>query len=166
VVAVKFDELSHAFDFVGSAPPGENNAYISLDTGQIHWTSELGSLDEEVPDDLETSDRYLVVPHKTDLDLGRRLALRFAGSELPDCHDQVLAFFRRKGAYARFKELLESKGALERWYRYEAESIEKALKDWCVENGIRIIERDEDSAAQQTVAPDPSKRALPTRSGR
>jgi len=109
-------------------------------------------LDEEVPDDLETSDRYLVVPHKTDLDLGRSLALRFAGSELRDCHDQVLAFFRRRGAYARFKNLLESKGALQRWYKYEAESTEKALKDWCVENGIRIIERDEDSAAQHTAA--------------
>ena len=95
VVAVEFDELSHAFDFVGSAPPGEHNAYISLDTGQIHWSSESGSLDEEVPDDLETSDRYLVVPHKTDLDLGRSLALRFAGSELTDCQDHVPQSFRR-----------------------------------------------------------------------
>jgi hypothetical protein len=103
------------------------------------------------------------VPHKTDLDLGRRLALRFATSELPECHDQVVAFFRREGAYARFKELLESKGALERWYKYEAESIEKALRDWCLENGIQVIE---ESAAHQAVAPDPSKGASPTRSGR
>jgi len=163
VAAVKFDELSHAFDYVGSAPPGENNAYISLDTGEIYWTSELSSLDEEVPGDLETSDRYLSVPHKTDLDLGRSLALRFAASELPECHDQVVVFFRREGAYARFKELLESKGALEQWHKYEAESIDKALRDWCIENDIQVIE---ESAAQQTVAPDPSKRASPTRSGR
>ena len=145
MVAVKFDELSHAFDFVGSAPLGENNAYISLDTGEIYWTSELSPLDEEVPGDLETSDRYLSVPHKTDLDLGRSLALRFAASELPECRDQVVAFFRRAGAYARFKELLESKGALEQWYKYEAESIDKALREWCVENDIQVIE---ESAAQ------------------
>ena len=146
MVAVKFDELSHAFDFVGSAPPGENNAYISLDTGQIYWTSELSSLDEDIPDDLEASDRYLSVPHKTDLDLGGRLALHFAATELPECHDEVMAFFRRAGAYARFKELLESKGVLEQWYKYEAESIEKALREWCVGNGIQVIE---ESAAQQ-----------------
>ncbi len=140
MAAVKFDELSLAFDFVSSAPFGENNAYVSLDTGQIHWTSELGLSDKEVPDDLETSDRYLVVPHKINLDLGKRLALRFTQSELPDSYDQVLTFFRRKGAYARFKDLLESRGALERWYTYEAESIEKALRDWCVENDIQIRE--------------------------
>jgi hypothetical protein len=163
VIAVKFDDLSHAFDFVGSAPMGENNAYVSLDTGEIFWTSEISSLDEEVPGDLETSERYLLVPHKTDLDLGRSLALRFAASELPECHDQVVAFFRREGAYARFKGFLESKGALEQWYKYEAASIGKALRDWCVENGIQVIE---ESAAQATVAPGPSKRASPTRSGR
>ncbi len=163
MVTVKFGELSHAFDFVGSAPVGENNAYVSLDTGEIFWTSEIDSLDEEVPGDLETSDRYLSVPHKTDLDLGRSLALRFATGELPECHDQVVAFFRHEGAYARFKGLLESKGALEQWYKYEAESIDKALRDWCVENDIQVIE---ESAAQQTIAPDPSKRASPTRSGR
>jgi hypothetical protein len=59
VVAVKFDDLSLAFYFVGSAAPTQNNAYISLDTGQIYFTSELSPLDEEVPDDLETSDRYV-----------------------------------------------------------------------------------------------------------
>ena len=163
MVAVKFDELSDAFAFVGSASPGENNAYICLDTGRIYWTSELSSLDEEVPDDLETSDRYLSVPHKTDLDLGRRLALRFAASELPEWHDEVVAFFRRAGAYARFKELLESKRALEQWYKYEAEATEKALREWCVENGIQVIE---ESAPQQGLVPDPSKRASPTRQGR
>ena len=39
----------------------ENNAYISLDTGEIYWTSELNPVEEDVPDDLETSDRYLAI---------------------------------------------------------------------------------------------------------
>jgi len=138
VVAVKFDDLSLAFYFVSSAAPTENNAYISLDTGQIYFTSELSPLDEEVPDDLETSDRYVSLPHKVDLDLGKRLALRFAASELPYCRDRIADFFRHKGAYARFKDLLDSEGALERWYKYEAEATERALRDWCAENGIQL----------------------------
>ena len=154
MIAVKFDDLSLAFDFVGSAPPSENNAYISLDTGQVYWTSALNSLDEEVPRDLETSDRYLVLPHKAELDLGRDLALRFAVSELPHCYDQIAGFFRRKGAYARFKHLLDSEGALERWYKYEAAATEKALRDWCAENDIQLSERNGDSAAQPDVAPE------------
>ena len=140
MVAVKLDDLSMAFEFVGAGAPGENNAYISLDTGEIYWTSEMNPMDEEVPDDLETSDRYLSVPHKTDLDLGKRLALRFAARELPACYDQVAGFFHRKGAYARFKALLDSKGALDRWYAYEAESIEQALRAWCAEHGLELSE--------------------------
>ena len=88
MAAVKYDGLETAFAFVSSAPPTENAAYISLDTGTIYWTSEFNPLDEEVPDDLETSDRYIAVPHKNDLDLGRNLALRFVTQELPDQADQ------------------------------------------------------------------------------
>jgi len=138
MAAVKYDDLSLAFDFVGSASPTENNAYISLDTGEIFWTSELNSLEGKVPDDLETSDRYIAVPHKNDLDLGRDLALRFVTQELPERYEQVADFFRRKGAYARFKQLLESEGMLGKWYEFEAESVERALRAWCAENGIQI----------------------------
>ena len=65
MVAVKLDDLSLAFEFVGAGAPGENNAYISLDTGEISWTSEMDPMDEDLPDDRRTSDRYLSVPHKT-----------------------------------------------------------------------------------------------------
>jgi hypothetical protein len=58
----------------------------------------LNPVEEDVPDDLETSDRYIAIPHKNDLDLGRRLALRFAAQELPDRYEQAKDFFRRLSA--------------------------------------------------------------------
>jgi hypothetical protein len=115
------------FDFVGSAPPMEHNAFISLDTGQIYWTSELNPMEEGLPDDFETSDRYIAIPHKNDLDLGRDLALGFVARDLPKRYAQAEDIFRRKGAYARFKQLLESERVLEKWYKFESESVEKAL---------------------------------------
>ena len=147
VVAIPYDEIASAFEFVSSAAPAEHNAYISLDTGQIHWVSELLSVDEEIPADLDTSDRYICVPHKNDLDLGRKLVLRFVEREMPEAHDQVRAIFQRKGAYSRFKDLLESKRQLEKWYRFEAEAHDKALREWCAENGIQIIEKSGTAAA-------------------
>jgi hypothetical protein len=59
VVAVKYEDLSAAFDFVSFAAPmeQEHQAYISIDTGTIYRISELNPLEEEVPEDLETSDR-------------------------------------------------------------------------------------------------------------
>jgi len=43
-------------------------------------------------------------------------ALAFAADEIPDDYDRVAGFFRRRGAYGHFKDLLEMRGKLERWY--------------------------------------------------
>ena len=146
MVVVKCEDLSAAFDFVSFAAPMEHQAYISIDTGTIYWISELSPLEEEVPEDLETSDRYIAIPHKNDFDLGSDLALRFAAAELPDRYSMVAQFFRHRGGYARFKELLASEGKLDGWYAFEAESTERALRDWCTANDIGIIGNDKGSA--------------------
>ena len=62
-VSVNADELRIAFEFVSSGAPSEHNAYICLDTGRIYWDSASAGLDEDdLPDDLDTSDRYIAVP--------------------------------------------------------------------------------------------------------
>jgi hypothetical protein len=148
MVKVKYDDLSAAFDFVSFAAPFEHQAYVSLDTGAIHWISETSPLDEEdVPDDLETSDRYLAIPHKNDLDLGSNLALWFVKEQLPKRYSDVEDFFRHRGAYARLKELLAAEGRLETWYAFEAESTERALRHWCEANEIQIAESDSQQSA-------------------
>ena len=139
MVTVKYDDLSAAFDFVSFAAPMEHQAYIAMDTGAIYWISELNPLEEEIPDDLETSDRYIAIPHKNDLDLGSELALRFAAEELPDSYTSVEGFFQQRGAYARFKEFLAVDGCLDTWYAFEAECTERALRHWCAENDIDVI---------------------------
>ena len=75
-------------------------AYISLDTGRIYWQSDALDLDnaDALPEDLDTSDRYIAVPHKNDLNLSRRLVLAFADQELPDDAETIENYFRRRGA--------------------------------------------------------------------
>ena len=146
MVTVKYEDLSSAFDFVSFGGPMEHQAYISLDTGTIYWVSESNPLGEDIPDDLETSDRYIAVPHKNDLALGNRLALDFVATELPDQYARVHGFFQHRGAYGRFKELLAVHGCLEKWYAFEAESTARALKNWCSENEIEIAEDNGESA--------------------
>ncbi len=140
MVTVEYDDLSMAFGFVSCAGPMEHRAYVSLDTGAIFWISETNPIEEdEVPDDLETSDRYIAIPHKNELGLGNELALRFVEEQLPDRYTDVQAFFRRRGAYARFKELLAAERCLEEWYAFEAASTERALREWCKENEIQLV---------------------------
>jgi hypothetical protein len=65
MVSVKYDEISAAFAFVSFAAPMEHQAYVCLETGAIYWVSELNPLEEEVPDDLGESGRYIAMPDRT-----------------------------------------------------------------------------------------------------
>lgn len=136
MTSVKYEDLSAAFDFVNFGGSMERSAFICLDTGTIYWDIDDGEV--ELPDDLGESDRYLAVPYKDDLDLGRNLVLRFAAAELPDHYARVEGFFRHRGAFARLKDLLAAEGRLEAWYSYEASETEAALRNWCAENDIRV----------------------------
>jgi hypothetical protein len=77
MAAVKFSDLLDALEFASFNGPVENSAFIDRETGVCHYVSDEIELDDELPDDLEDSDRYLAVPNKNDLDLGRRLAISF-----------------------------------------------------------------------------------------
>jgi Uncharacterised protein family (UPF0158) len=141
-VSVNAEELRTTFEFVNFGTPLEHSAYICVDTGKIYCHSLSAGLEEEedLPEDLETSDRYIAVPHKNDLGLGRRLALAFVAQELSDEYDTVAGFFGRRGAYGQFKALLHARGMLEQWYAFENRAMEKALLAWCEENGIQPVD--------------------------
>jgi len=141
-VSVNAEELRTAFEFVSFGAPLEPSSYICVDTGKIYCHSVSVGLEEEedLPEDLETSDRYIAVPHKNDLGLGRRIALAFVDQELSDEYDTVAGFFGRRGAYGRFKALLHARGMLERWYEFENRAMEEALLTWCEENGIQPVD--------------------------
>jgi hypothetical protein len=140
-VMIDRTELRLAYEFVSTGGFGENKAYLSLDTGKIHLVSDFGDVmeEDEPPDDVETSDRYLAIPHKNELDLGRDLVLRFVERELPGDIDTVEDMFRRKGAYRNFKDLLEERDVLQKWYDFEDRETEEALREWCEENGIKVV---------------------------
>lgn len=138
MVAIKYSDLRDAFEFVNFGDPFESSAFICADTGVIYCRLDTLELDEEVPEDLETSDRYITIPHKNELNLGRDLVLSFVDHALPNDYNTVAGFFRRKGAYSRFKQLLESRGVLNAWYLFETHAVEVALRQWCDENKVQL----------------------------
>jgi Uncharacterised protein family (UPF0158) len=138
MVAVGYAELLDAFYFVSAAAPVEHHAFLDRTTGKIYWVAE--GIDAELPEHLDHGDRYIAIPHKHALDLGTNLALRFAAAELPGKYARIEASFRRRGAYARFKDTLADEGLLDKWYAFEAEAVASALREWCEDNGIQLIE--------------------------
>jgi hypothetical protein len=138
-VAVDVRELRDAFEFVSTGEAFDAAAYISLDTGRIHWRSDAAGIEEELPPDIDDPDRYLAVPTRRELNLGRRLALAFVAEELPDDFDAADRLFRRRGAYGHFKGLLGARGKLDRWYEFEMRAIDAALHAWCDAHGVAPV---------------------------
>ncbi|SEC07881.1 Uncharacterised protein family (UPF0158) [Rhizobiales bacterium GAS191] len=138
---VSFKDLEFAFDFVSSGRLGENQAYISKETGKTYWRSDyMDESVEELPEDIDDGEKYLEVPHKNDLDLGRTLVFDFVAAALPDDYEKVRDIFRSKGAYARFKDLLGYRKAVDRWHEFEAKATQDALRAWCKENAIELAD--------------------------
>jgi hypothetical protein len=105
-MGVKFSDLEMAFMFVSMDQIGMHSANVDRETGHIFHTSEIGDSDE-LPEDIFENDRYLAIPHKNDLDLGKALVLDFTADRLAEELDRGEAIFRKKGAYSRSKDLLE-----------------------------------------------------------
>ena len=136
-MAPNFQDILEAFEFVNFGSMDEHQAFLDKETGKVYYHSEFGDDEEELPEDINGA-KYIVIPHKNDLDLGKKLVLDFAHEYLPDEVAMIHAMFNRKGAYSRYKDLLEHRGMLEKWYEYELEKQEKALREWCQSSSIEI----------------------------
>ncbi len=133
----KFEDIEFGFNFVSFGTPMEHEAYLSLETGVIYLHSEYGDT-EPLPEDIDEPGKYLSLPHKNDLGLGNRLVLQFVSEYMPDDLADVQDIFRRRGAYSRFKDLLDSRGLLKEWFKYEDHAGKEALRQWCKEQGLQL----------------------------
>ncbi len=136
---LKFSDIEDAFMFVGSEQYGMHSAYLCPATGRIYYISEMAGIDEAEEEGVDV-DECFFIPHKNELDLGRRLVFKYAMRRLPGEYEQVEQIFRKRGAYSRFKNFLETKGLLSDWYEFETECTERAIRQWCTDNDITLMD--------------------------
>ena len=118
---VNLNDLREAFEFVSAGSGGEHQAFLCKQSGTLYCHSELCDDFDILPDDIDDIEKFLPVPDKRELDLGKPLALAFTRQFLPGDFDDVRQFFSRKGAYhQQFKDLLDRRGMLDQWYAFEA----------------------------------------------
>ncbi len=135
---VSLKDMLEAFEFVSAGDMGEHQAFLCKQSGKVYWHSEFSDALDELPDDIDDGDKYIQLPDKRELDLGKQLVLDFAAQFLSDDFDEVRQIFSRRGAYARFKDLLDRRGARDQWYDFEAKAVERGLRMWCDLNSIEI----------------------------
>ncbi|WP_146403396.1 UPF0158 family protein, partial [Planctomycetes bacterium CA13] len=142
-VVFNFSTIEMAFDYA-NFDDGSNDAYLDRHTGEAIYFSTLGDSDEE-PDDLDDTSRYVALPDSRDLSLGSRLAIDFASDIAPHLLDDVRDIFGRRGAFRRFKDMLDKHDLLDSWHKYETDREREALLRWCDENNVRYtINEDQD----------------------
>lgn len=95
--------------------------------------------DEEEIEAAETeldSGGWVEFPDQYELHLGQELVFRFASVHLSpvDCQ-RVRRIFSRRGAYGRWKDLLEEHGLLKNWHEFSETEEINALKNWLEEMG-------------------------------
>ena len=144
---IHFSEIEDAFMFVNMGQAYGNMAYLSRESGKFYFYSEYGDNYEELPDDIDEP-TYVAIPDQNELGLGKNLALEFAHRFIEQKVEYVAAIFRKKGAYARFKNLLVQLGELDHWYQYEEEAQRKNLLQWCQENEISLADEHTDATGQ------------------
>jgi hypothetical protein len=138
-----FSDIELAFEFVSSNSVGLNEAFLCRRTGKIYWRSDsmdVEDLNDELPDDVEDGERYIAIPGKRDLDLGKPLVLNFASEFLPNDFDDVRYMFSKSGAYKKFRALVTRRNLLDQWYEFESKATERALREWCELNSIELAD--------------------------
>ena len=140
---MKYDDIETAFEYANFGGCEEHSAIIDRETGEIYYSSDsmITGEEEELPEDLyDGDDKYVWLPEKNDLDLGKELVMEFAYQHIPDEVDHVHAIFHRRGAYSRFKDFLDERGQLQAWYDFENTHTKSALIQWCRDNGLELEE--------------------------
>jgi hypothetical protein len=85
---VSLKDIQEAFEFVCGG--GEHQAFLCKQSGKLYCHSGLCDDLDMLPDDIGDSEKFLQIPDKRELDLGKPLALDFARQFLPGDFDDVL----------------------------------------------------------------------------
>ncbi len=126
-----FEDIINALSFVSSDSYGMNRALLCLDSGKMYFHSEIGDPEnDELYEERFDCSNFIEIPHKNDLGLGVDLVIEFAQERMPGDIDRIISFFGSRGAYRRFRDLLEHRGLLQCWYDFEKERDKEAPRKW------------------------------------
>ena len=145
LASVALDDLLQALDWVSDLSSTDNMAFVCRESGRVFMTSEEDfgvELEPDLPLDIDDETKYAIVPTRQDLRLGKRLAVRFVQISLPARLEETYTMFAARGAYARFKDMLESEQALDAWYAFEAEAVERSLREWAESEALVVAASD------------------------
>jgi hypothetical protein len=112
-----------------------NCVYDTKDTD----TSQMLNIPDPVTG--ETSrQRYIPVPDKYQLNIGRSLVLSFCREHFADDYHEIFHRFKHANAYKWWRIFLDKHGAIQIWQEYRNRRTKEALIKWCDEQQIEYFD--------------------------
>ena len=136
---IKLSTLTEAMDSVLEEATQEYDKA----TGEIHFIYD-GMVDGEINQELEEyickSDDFIALPEKyeiNDYEIMREFIYTLPNGRM---QDNLLNAISGRGAFRRFREVLDDYGKTEKWYAYKEAAYEQIAREWAERYGIEIIE--------------------------
>ena len=132
------EDLNLAVEHVTGGQAYGAAAYVDRHSGAILWGGD--GMEEPLPHDIDDEERYLPVPSRKELGLGRGDAIAFTAEHAPQLLDSAEAIFYRAGAFQRFKALMHDPGLLPQWYAHQDERLWEALEEWAEKQEVHLAD--------------------------
>jgi len=147
---VKIDDIIDAVDFDNDM----SGSFLNTKTDQVFmFTDEelhAAQRDEDLSDSaewyceavvrakhyLENPDDYLSLPEKYDFNEYRIIEKFIARVIVAKQSEMLFQSIHGKGAFRRFKAVLEKLGLTDEWYKYRGQKLREFVEFWCRENKI------------------------------
>ena len=117
--------------------------FLDLETGDSVFLADelITGLDNEgLEDEIEENlERYLRLPTKFEI-REYHIMEEFIWTLKGERADKLDCAIRGRGAFRRFKDLVDRMGISQQWYDFQAEYYRKLAIEWCQEHGLEYIE--------------------------
>ena len=118
--------------------------FLDLETGEsVFLADELSTgldnegLEEEIEENYGT--RYLRLPTKFDIN-EYHIMEEFIWTLEDEKANKLECAIQGRGAFRRFKDMVNRMGIFRQWYNFQAEYYRKLAIEWCKENRLEYME--------------------------
>ena len=117
--------------------------FLDLETGESVFLADelITGLDNEgLEDEIEENpERYLRLPTKFEIH-EYHIMEEFIWTLKGERADKLGCAIQGRGAFRRFKDMVDRMGILQQWYDFQAEYYRKLATQWCQEQGLEYAE--------------------------
>lgn len=133
---VKLSEIKDALDSVDIS----STCYFNKETNEILWQWDYNKEYSTYKEEDEANDNIINMFdyfYKNDYDIMQDFIDTIEDINL---REKLYYATRGRGAFSRFRYIIESNDLLDTWYKYKDEKYKTIAKEWCVDNNIEFEE--------------------------